>query len=165
MRRYLAVIMLCCVAFILSCSLVRGRSGAGEPPVIRFVNLKYIYDFFINKNKDARDIAKKKEDVIAELKTMETQLNDPKKSSPDLALNYQRKKQLYGVLGKEEDEYKKKISQRIHLAMTGIAEETGVDFILNIGDEVIFGKKKYDITEDVIREVMDIGKRSEPVAR
>lgn len=164
MRSLALVLFFCSTAVSLSCSLFQGGSAAPAPPVIRFVNLKYVYDYMINKSKDAKDLSKKKDDAISSMKNLEAQMKDGK-ITPELELNYQRKKQLYIIIAKEEDEYKKKMSLRINQALSAVAESSGVDYILNIGDEVIYGKKKYDITEDVIHEVANIGKKNEPLSR
>jgi len=166
MNRSGRLIILAFMMLFAACTGYRDRKAPAEGQcVIRYVNLKYLYDYMINNNKDALEIAQKKETAISTLKQMETQMKDPSAGTAELALNYSRQKQLYSLLEKQEDEFKRKMSQRIHRSLLDVAEQTGADFVLNIGDEVIYGKKKYDITEDVIREIISLGKRSEPVSR
>ncbi|MBN1532190.1 MAG: OmpH family outer membrane protein [Spirochaetes bacterium] len=151
---------------LLSCSLFPGRTRTPEaPPVIRYVNLKFIYDYFINQSNDARELAQRKAAAIEAIRKIEMQMKEPNANMPELMLNHQRQKYTYQVLEKQEEEHKQRISQRIQRALGDLAEDMGADYILNIGDEVIYAKKRYDVTEQVIREVVDLGKRSEPVSR
>ncbi len=165
-NRYKALLIILLGGTLLSCSLFTGSRNAPEaPPVIRYVNLKFIYDYFINKSRDAQEIARKKEKVIESIQSLERRMKDPKEKTAEVELAHQRQKYLYEVLEKQESEHMQKISQRIKRVLNDLSENMEIDYIFNIGDEVIYAKKKYDITEQVIREVIDLGTRSEPVSR
>jgi Skp family chaperone for outer membrane proteins len=71
----------------------------------------------------------------------------------------------YSAILEEEESFRAGILRRINQAVTEIASDTGIDFVLNIGDEVIYARGKYDITEDVIREMLKTEKRSDPSVR
>ncbi len=40
-----------------------------------------------------------------------------------------------------------------------------VDFICNVGDDLLYAKKEFDVTEDVLREIMRLDERNSPEAR
>ena len=53
------------------------RKQSRPRPVIRYMNLKAVYNFSLNRNRDALDVKKKLDEKIARMKEVERDLNEP----------------------------------------------------------------------------------------
>ncbi|MBN1495738.1 MAG: OmpH family outer membrane protein [Spirochaetes bacterium] len=159
------VIMLVAVLAILpSCSYFK-KKGEPVPPVIRYINLKAVYNFVLNKNRDALDVKKKLDAKITRLKEIESGLDDPATDHVALLDEYRAVSTEIAELRGRSRYYKGKILAQIDRALKNLAQSMHVDFICNIGDDLLYAKKEFDITEDVLREIMRLNERRAPESR
>jgi Skp family chaperone for outer membrane proteins len=168
MMKAIPAILLIALAAV-ACSTVPPVARIGEkspqPVVIRYVNLPAVYETLKKKSDTARRIMADKEAVRKELDLAQEEIL---LSSGEKKAAVERMKALrlrYNAILEEEESFRAAILRRINQAVTEIASDTGIDFVLNIGDEVIYARGKYDITEDVIREILKAEKRSDPSVR
>jgi Skp family chaperone for outer membrane proteins len=163
--RYGAAILTVALAVPTSCSYFKKKDNIGLPPVIRYMNLKAVYNFILNKNRDALDVKKKLDSKITRMKEVERELEEPATDHVALLDEYrQLAVELSGLKGRSKY-YKAKILNQIERAVKNVAKSVKADFIYNIGDELIYAKKEYDVTEDIIREIARLDERKSPEAR
>ncbi len=163
--RYAAVILAAAVAACSSCSYFKKKGEIGPPPVIRYLNLKAVYSYILNKNRDALDVKKKLDQKMARLREIERDLNEPSGDHVALLDEYRQLASDLAALKGRSKYYKGMILTQIDRAVKNTAKKMRIDFIHNIGDELIYAKKEYDVTEDVILEIMRLDERRAPEAR
>lgn len=153
------------LAVCVSCSYFKKKDEAGPPPVIRYINLKAVYSYILNKNRDALDVKKKLDQKLARVKELERDLDEPSGDHVAMLDEYrQLASELAGLRGRSKY-YKGMILTQIDRAVKNVAKRMKIDFIINIGDELIYAKREYDVTEDVIREITRLDERRAPEAR
>ena len=150
----------------VSCSSLRPeQKGPKETVTIRYMNLGSVYEILRNRSETAASLKKEREQLQSRMREIEEKLlsgaGDRKKLTQDL----QSLRDGSGRLDKKEQAFKEEILKKISTAVEVVAKEIGADFVLNMGDEVLYSQKKYDITEEVIREVMRQEQRRDPVVR
>lgn len=163
--RYSAVICAVALALLSSCSYLKKKDVPGPPPVIRYMNLKSTYDFVLNRNRDALGVKKKLDEKMARLKEIERNLDQPATDHVALLDEYRGLAAELAALKGKSKYYKGQILGLIDRAVKNVAARLNVDFIYNIGDELMYAKKEYDVTEDVIREVVRLDERKAPESR
>ena len=134
---------------------------------IRYVNINIIFDYMIKNNGNAGEISKRKQDILAKIELSDTQLADPGNAGKRDEI-LKNRNQYYSDLEeikKDEDHYKNLFLNQIDSALKVIAKKSDIDFILNIGEGVVYSKKEYDITEELLREIIKQKQRSAPVTR
>jgi Skp family chaperone for outer membrane proteins len=152
------------LAFLCSCSYLKNKEDHA-PPTIRYMNLKAVYNFILNRNRDALDVRKKVDEKLARLKEIERALEEP--ATDHVALldeNRQLTAELSSLKSRSKY-YKAKILSQIDRAVKNVASTLKADFIYNIGDELIYAKKEYDVTEEIIREIVRLNERKSPESR
>ena len=134
---------------------------------IRYVNVNIIFDYMVKNDSNASNVRRRKEDTLAKIETINGQLaNATDLIQKDEILKNQ--KQYYADLEeieKDEDHYKNLFLNQIDSVLEIIAKKSDIDFILNIGEGVVYSKKEYDITEELLREIIKQKQRSAPVTR
>jgi Skp family chaperone for outer membrane proteins len=163
--RYAAVILAAAVAASTSCSNFGKKGSVGPPPVIRYMNLKAVYTYVLNKNRDALDVKKKLDLKMARMKEIERDLDGPPGDHVALLDEYRQLATDLSALKGRSKYYKGMILSQIDRAVKNISKAMKIDFVINIGDELIYAKKEYDITEDVIIEITRLSEHSAPEAR
>lgn len=158
------IIMAAAAVLISSCSYFKKR-GEPVPPVIRYINLKAVYNFALNKNRDALDVKKKLDARIARMKEIEEDLDNPASDHVALLDEYRAVSNETRNLKGKSKYYKGKILTQIDRALKNLSKSMNIDFIYNIGDDLLYAKKEFDITEDVLREIMRLDERKSPEAR
>jgi len=161
--RYGACILAAILAGSASCSYLKKNEPV--PPVIRYMNLKAVYNFVLNKDRDALDVKKKLDVKIARMKESERDLDDPASDHVALLDEYRKISTEIQDLKGRSKYYKGRILNRIDRALKNLAKSMNVDFIYNIGDELLYSKKEFDVTEDVLREILRLDERKTPEAR
>ena len=155
--------------FIFSCASkgeFRERN-VNTGPRFCYVNLNIIVEYMINNDPDAMEVKKRKEDIIQKIDSINKQLADiDDKIDRD---EYIEKQKNYNMelaeLKTDEEHYKNRILNQIDRALENIAKKSDIDFIFNIGEGAVYAKKEYDITEEVLREIIRQKERSSPVSR
>ena len=139
--------------FWLSCSTFTVKSE-NKFKTITFLNMQVVYSAIALKDKAVQSTRKLKDGLARQLKN--------KMLSVKKRENLERKIVL---LNKKQIILRKRIYNIIHVAIKSFAREENIDFILHIGEQVIFAKKKYDITDKIIEKVLILQKRSAPKLR
>jgi Skp family chaperone for outer membrane proteins len=134
---------------------------------IRYVNLGIVFEFMINQNYEARNLKNQKNELLTRIKNTEGEILREGDGVKGVTLkkNLKRFKIELGKIREKEHYYKGKFLNDINNAISILAKDMQIDFVLNMGDALIFSQKEYDITEDVIREIIKLKKRRDPVSR
>jgi Skp family chaperone for outer membrane proteins len=152
------------VAASVSCSNFKKKEEPA-PPVIRYMNLKAVYNFSLNRNRDALDVKKKLDEKLARMKEVQGDLNEPATDHVALLEEYRTLDAELSALKGRTRYYKTKLLGQIDRAVKNVAKSLKADFIYNIGDELIYAKKEYDVTEEIMREIIRLEERSAPESR
>ncbi|MDY6933855.1 MAG: OmpH family outer membrane protein [Spirochaetota bacterium] len=134
---------------------------------IRCVNINIIFDYMVNNNPEAKALRDRINQYHESINELNIDLDKIKNEEKKKLIIDKREKinlQLNKIKG-DEDYYKGIILNEIDRAIINIAKKRRIDFIINIGEGAIFSKKEYDLTEDVIREIVRFKKRNAPVSR
>jgi len=160
MRRALACAALC----LFSCAHL-GKGEPCPPPIIRYVSLPAVYDFALNRSRDALKVKKALDAKNARFRELEKALEGSTRDDAALREEYRILKKEIEDLNEKSRVHKHRILSRIDRAVKSVAAKTNADFIFNIGDQLLYARREYDVTEDVIKECMRIDERSAPEAR
>ena len=163
MRRGFAIVMI--AASAASCSNFLKKDAVPPPPVIRYINLKAVYDFLLNRTRDALEVKKNYDATASRLREIEVERGEESRDTDALEDEFLRLKVEHDALKKAMKGHKVKLLSRIDRAVRNVAKKMQVDFIHNIGDELIYAKKEYDVSEEIIRELVRIEDRSAPESR
>ena len=106
------------------------------------MNLKAVYNFVLNKNRDALDVKKKLDVKIERLKEIERELDNPATDHVALLDEYRAVSTEIRDLKGRSRYYKGKILTQIDRAVKNLAKSMNVDFIYNVGDELLYLKKR-----------------------
>lgn len=134
---------------------------------LRYVNLSIIFEFMINSDTEALNLRNRKNELIAAIRrTEEMILKETDREKKAELINRMDKLKIDLRKAKEkEDSFKRTFLNEINRSLDIIAKEREIDFILNIGDELVYSRREYDITDEVIREIITLRKRRAPVSR
>lgn len=165
---YFKYFLLLC--FIISCSSFGIRQDTEKVKAqnkFRYVNLNIIFDYLSSNDYDGKSIKKRREDILQKINILTEQLSNLKdeKNKNDLLEKQNQYKAELAKLKSDEDHYKNTILNRIDRALDNIAKRSDIDFVFNIGEGAVYAKKEYDITEEVLREVLKLKERSSPISR
>lgn len=164
MSRY-AIAVLLCMGLMTSCSLFKKKDPAGAQLTIRYMNLKAAYDFALNRNRDALDVRRKIDARMSRMRELEGLLENPKTDHVALLDEYRTVSGDLNSLKTKSRKYKVKLLSQVNRAVKNVSNRIKADFIFNIGDELIYAKKEYDVTEDILRELVRVEERGAPEAR
>ncbi len=160
-----AILLILCVASVTSCSLFKKKDIEGMQMTVRYMNLKAAYDFALSRNRDAMDVRTQMDVKLSRLRELERLLDEPATDHVALLDEYRRVSGDLNALKARSRSYKAKLLSHVNRAVKNVSNRIKADYIFNIGDELIYAKKDYDITEDVLRELARIEERSAPEAR
>ncbi len=133
--------------------------------VIRYVNLNSLYTALSEREPEYKMISAKRRQIMDEMENLQEIILTGKSSGEkDLNQLRQKRKDLE-KLDAGIKAMKSRIYSKINTALKKISRNGNIDFILNLGDGLVYAGKKYDITEDVMREIIRQRKRSAPVSR
>jgi len=151
-NKYFLLLILIISPFLLLCASSPDKGE--ESSVIRYVNIKAVYEHALNNDKDLIELNKKQNSLI-DKKNNST--GDSKAEEITLI-----EKEL-ADLSIDEDAVKLRIYRKISDVIRDMARRRGIDFIFNRGDAMIYAKTELDITEDVIRELDYRDDKSSPI--
>ena len=129
------------------------------------MNLEAVVNYAKNSDKELVDKLNKKQKLLNTITNIEILLLKAHTNKKKLQLELKKIKKQLDKIVKYEVKTKKELLTKINISVQKIAKRINADFILNIGDEVIYAKKKYDITEDIIKEYIIQEKKTAPVSR
>ena len=158
-------VLLLAMTLMMSCSsLKKGKKGA-ENIVIRYINMRSLYSYILKKDEKAELLRKKYERLEEQIENDKLLLLQDGNDTESIYKRLNSNREKIKSVADEEELHKGKLLNRINSAVKKVAQSAGIDFVLNIGDEVVYGKKKFDITEDVLKELELLEMRSNPVSR
>jgi Skp family chaperone for outer membrane proteins len=140
------------------------EAAAGK---FRFVNLDIIFNYMSINDPDSRTLSRRKEDIVQKLEDIANNLTIAKDdvNKKDLIEKQKQFRQEFAKIKSDEEHYKGVVLNRINTALGNIAKKSDIDFVFNIGEGAVYAKKEYDITEEVLREIIRQKERSAPVSR
>ena len=166
MKKIITIFFFLAHLFLINCASLNKKSVENaDNLIIRYVNLKVIYNYIINRDVEAKNILKSKKIIIQELRELEDKLLISKENIKELLHLVKTKRDDIKKIEDEIISKKTEIYRKINMAVKKTARKLGIDYILNISNEVIYAKKKFDVTEDVLRELLRFDKRISPVSR
>jgi len=121
---------------------------------IRYVNLKKISDFLDNRSPEYSRI-------YLEIKRHQSEIERTQRFSE----NYEKLNAELESLEKELNDYKRQNYQLIQGILEQISNRHQIDFILQYSEHVIYAKQKFDITDEVIREIIKLEQRQSIINR
>jgi Skp family chaperone for outer membrane proteins len=157
--------------FIFSCASIgekKDNTAAGfATNKLRYINLNIIFEYLSSNDTDARDLKKRREEILQKIDSISGQLESTKdeKNKYDLIEKQKQYKLEFIKIKSDEELYKNKIYSRVDRALENIAKKSDIDFVFNIGEGAVYAKKEYDITEELLREIIKQKERSAPVMR
>jgi Skp family chaperone for outer membrane proteins len=163
--KFRSLICAAVAAALASCSYITKKDAAPLPPVIRYINLKAVYGFAMNRSRDALDVRKKLDQKLARMREIERALDDQTTDHVALLEEYRAVKKDLDALKSRSRYFKSRLLTQIERAVKNVAAEAKADFIYNIGEELLYAKREYDVSEDVIREIIRLEERKSPEAR
>ena len=147
-----AVLIALCL-LVVSCSTFNLKSEKNNPN-IAYINMRIVYSAIALKDKDITSTELLKKDLTKQLSNKMLSV----KKRAELERKHTLLKRKLIIL-------RKKVYNTIYVAIKAYAREENIDFILHIGEQVIFAKKKYDVTDKIIEKVLILQKRSAPKLR
>jgi Skp family chaperone for outer membrane proteins len=133
----------------------------------RYINLNIIFEYLSSNDTEAKDLKKRREEILQKIDSISGQLDGTKdeKNKYDLIEKQKQYKLELIKIKSDEDLYKNKIYTRIDRSLENIAKKSDIDFVFNVGEGTVYAKKEYDITEELLREIIKQKERSAPVAK
>ncbi|HOS41938.1 MAG TPA: OmpH family outer membrane protein [Spirochaetota bacterium] len=159
----------------LAAALIAANAGCSSEPKrveprdlrVRAVNLSLIFDFLAAKNADAKDLRERRAKLAADDAAISSQRadeGDPKKRA-ELDARLKKNEGELKELGKREESVKARLYAEINRSVAIVAKRMDLDYILTVGDALVYSKKEHDITDEVIREIVRLHNRNAPVSR
>jgi len=158
--RGIAALIILLLPFVLLCSSVPLVKSSPSSE-IRYVNIKAVYEHVLKMDSELIENSKKREDLL-----------DKKKSLASAAVSSRNKVEAeaeikliddeLSLLALDEDAVKLRIYKKISDAVRDIARRRNIDMVLNIGDSLIYAKKEFDITDDIIDEINHRENKADP---
>lgn len=143
-----------------------GKKQLGEQALtVRYVNLEGIYEFLLNRDREALKVKSELVRLGQQIKGLEQELDAMAGDRQKLQADYRKMRDRMEKLDRQARQYKEKILAAINQAVRTVARDIRADYILNTGDQIIFARKEYDLTEDIIRELSRLEKWHEPASR
>ncbi len=168
MKYLKSTLLLLCIFSCASIGEIKENNAAGAATgKFRYINLNIIFDYLSSNDSEAKDLKKRKEEILQKIDTVSGQLESIKdeKNKNEIIEKQKQYKLELAKIKSDEDLYKNKIYTRINRALENIAKKSDIDFVFNIGEGAVYAKKEYDITEEVLREIIKQKERSVPVSR
>ncbi len=138
-----------------------------EVPVIRYVQVEVLYQYLLSRDGGASSLQERSRKLFQKIQETE----DTMLAEADPAKRKQYQQKLEGLrkklraLKQKEGSYKKRFLDQIEDAAKDVARRHGYNLVLGGGNTVIYSKKEYDITRQVLRELVSRKIRGEPVNR
>ena len=149
--RVIPALVIILFPFFLQCSSVPFEKN--EPSsVIRYVNMKVVYEHVLRSDREIIENSKKREALLEKKKLLVSSagsLKDDDKVKAEIQLI---DKEL-SLLAIDADEVKLRVYKKISAAVRDISRRRNIDMVFNIGDSLVYAKKDFDITDDIIDEI------------
>lgn len=168
MSRPLGVIFLFVLIFSVVLSACDATSKVRERELrVSYVSIRILFEFVVKRDADARSVQVQKDVLIKQREKLITDIQSETDNTKKDSLESQLKKLAIRIkdFQRKEDRQKTRIYKIIDNSLARVAKRMGLDYILNRGDAVVFSRNEYDVTEDVIQEIIKLQKRNAPVSR
>ena len=163
------VLHLFLVLILTGCSYQKAMMEPSETemPVIRYVQVEVLYDYLLQHDDDALSFQKRSRELSSQIQEIEDQVLAEANQAMRKRLleNLEELKEKMSVLRSREASYREKILLQIEDAASDVAKRQGYHLLLGGGNTVIYSKKEYDITREVLRELASRRIRGAPVNR
>jgi Skp family chaperone for outer membrane proteins len=166
-RRGIPAVVHCAVACAIALASCAARPQVTEREVrMRYVNLNLIFEYMVRSDPDAQKVRRRKEDLLGSAKKLEAELAgaDESRRQTLARLLSENRSGLEEVRSAEELQ-KQRLLGEINRVLEAVGARMEIDYIFNLGDALVYGKKEYDITETVLNEIIALRKRNAPVSR
>ncbi|HPQ53005.1 MAG TPA: OmpH family outer membrane protein [Spirochaetota bacterium] len=134
---------------------------------IRYINLSILFDYMVSTDAEARQVRKQRKEILSALDTIERSLMTEPDMQKRKSLAVKRKD--YGeqmrALRVREEYYKRKFLLNMNRAIDEVAVRMRIDYVFNIGEGLVYSRKDFDVTEQVLQELRKVKKRNEPQSR
>ncbi len=155
----------------MSCSTIGEKKESdvtGNPAgKLRYVNLNIIFEYLSGRDIEARELKKRREDITRKIDDISAKMENltGEKNKNELAEKHKQYRSDLAKIKADEELLKSRIYGRIDRALESIAKRSDIDFIFSIGEGAVYAKKEYDMTEELLREILKQAERSVPVVR
>lgn len=162
--QHIACILTLVTLFAAGCSSpVREES---REPRIRYLNLRTLFDYLAGDDAEVKSLRGRREELRRIIDDLEGRLR-PGGGIPEAVLRSDIRK-YEGELketARAEERLRGKYYDSINRAVTSVARRIHVDYVFNIGDDLVYSRRENDITELVLQELSGMKKRSAPQSR
>jgi Skp family chaperone for outer membrane proteins len=150
-QQRIAVVIIMLLPFIIQCSSV--PFGKDSPStVIRYVNIKAVYDNVLKIDSELIEKSKKRKTLIDKKKSLAASAGSSK-TKEEVEAEIKLIDDELSFLAIDEDEVKLRIYKKISSVIRDISRRRNIDMVLNMGDSLVYAKKEFDITDDIIDEI------------
>lgn len=134
---------------------------------MRYVNLRLVFEYAANNDLDAKKLDFEKKETLSIIEKLEKESVSTADETRRkiLVQDIERYKAGMKKINTDQEYHKQKILGEINRVIGTVASRMQVDFVFNTGDALIYFNKDFDITEDVLRELIAQKKRNAPVSR
>ena len=134
---------------------------------IRYINLSILFDYMVSADAEARQVRKQRKDVTSALDNIErTLMTEPDmQKRKSLAMKRRDYGEQMRMLDGREEFYKRKFLQDMNRAIDDVAVRMRIDYMFNIGEGLVYSRKEFDVTEQVLKELRKVKKRNAPQSR
>ena len=134
---------------------------------VRYVSVSLVFEYVVQNDEEARSLRKSMKETASRLKKLEERLRSGSDPAPKAVqeADIGRTRKTLKAFEEKEGNIKRRILNDINRAIGQVADKNHVDYVFNLGDALVYSKKEYDITEDVLKEIMKFKKRNAPVSR
>ena len=146
-------------AMSMACASPSPKISQGS--TIAYVKVDSLYMTLLKDSEEARALFQTEKELRRNLEKV-------RKGGALSAMERKREGELVKKLQRLQErkgELKKEILTRIEGAVEEVASREGADLVLNYGEGLVYGKKSFDITREVLRELLQQERRSAPVSQ
>lgn len=154
------------ISLLAGCEAPREREAPPERSYkIKYVNAGLLFEFMVNGDPEARALKKQKGELLQAIADLDEKIRRGEVEKNSLARVMEEKRAGLQALRGREEYFKNRFFNEINRAIESVSKRIGADFVLNLGESVVFARGEYDITEEVMREIVRMKNRSNPQSR
>ncbi len=154
-------------AVIACAGCASANRSPAAPAHIGYLHLSLVVDYLAKGDDEAREMAARKRALRETIDTSDKKLS----AETDI----RRREQLVAAMGAARGELeqladrektvKGRYYAEIQRAVERVAGRRRIDFVLNMGEGLVYSRREFDMTEDVLREIQSTRRRSVPLSR
>ncbi len=134
---------------------------------IRYCSLSLALEYLVTGDPEARALRDRKRELVSASSDMERRLLTEKdiKARESLVARIRDYRDQAARLAADENRFKEKFYTEINRAIESVASRMRIDFVYNMGEGLVYSRREYDITEDILKELGSVRKRNAPPSR